>query len=162
METVIIAVGSNLGNRLKYLADAGKFLCELSEGVCEKASLWESEPIGGARFPFLNSALKIETTLLPAKLLSKLKHFEHQSGREKHPVRWGPRVLDLDIICYGNLVIDEENLIIPHPEYHRRLFVLYPMREVLTGWSDPVSKKRLDELIREAPGMDIKKTELSW
>ena len=162
METVIIAAGSNLGDRSGYMKRAGKFLSGLSDGLVKKSSVWESEPVGPAEYTFLNSTALIETTRKPRELLRLLKEFEQKCGREKDPQRWGPRVLDLDIIVFGDLVIDRETLIIPHPEYHRRLFVLYPMMEIIPGWTDPVTRKGLGEMIGEAPAIEIKKTDLSW
>lgn len=162
METVIIAAGSNLGDRPDYLKQAGIFLSGLSEGVVNKSSIWESEPVGSALYTFLNSTAIIETTRKPDELLELLKDFEQECGREKDPQQWGPRVLDLDIIGFGDLVIDQETLIIPHPEYHRRLFVLFPMMEIIPGWTDPVTRRGLREMIGEAPTIEIKKTDLSW
>lgn len=162
MEKVVIAAGSNLGDRLDYLKRAGKFLTGLSVGLVKKSSIWESEPIGAAEYTFLNSTVLIETTHKPGELLRLLKDFEQKCGREKDPQRWGPRVLDLDIIGFGDLVIDRETLIIPHPEYHRRLFVLYPMMEIVPGWTDPITRKGIREMIGEAPVIQINKTDLSW
>jgi 2-amino-4-hydroxy-6-hydroxymethyldihydropteridine diphosphokinase len=162
MEKVVIALGSNLGDRLGYLRQAGSFLSGLSEGIFKKASIWESEPVGAAEYTFLNSAALIETQKKPLDLLAILKSFEQKCGREKEPKRWGPRVLDLDIIAWGDLVIGQETLIIPHPEYHRRLFVLCPMMELLPGWTDPVTHKGIREMIDEAPAIEIHKTDLTW
>lgn len=162
METVVIAAGSNLGNRLHYLEKAGRFLEALSSGLIKKSSVWESEPVGNARYTFYNTAAVIQTSLEAVQLLKHLKEFERECGREKNPRRWGPRVLDLDIIGFGNLVIERESLIIPHPEYHRRLFVLYPMLEIIPEWVDPDTGKHLSKLIDEAPELEIKKTDLNW
>lgn len=144
------------------LKKAGTFLNKLSKGPISKSSIWESEPIGNAKFTFFNAAIKIHHYVDPTRLLTQLKDFERECGRELKPAKWGPRIIDLDIICYGNLVLDKENLIIPHPEYQNRLFVLYPMVEVHENWIDPTSSKSVKTLIDEAPGMDIKKTEISW
>jgi 2-amino-4-hydroxy-6-hydroxymethyldihydropteridine diphosphokinase len=162
METVIIAIGSNLGNRLLTIRKAGEFLAELSCQSVTKASIWESEPVGGAKFTFYNTAAKITTSLSPIELLTKLKNFEQQCGREKNPERWGPRVLDLDIIRYGNLVIDDDTLIIPHPEYKKRLFVLLPMEEIDKHWHDPGNRETVSGMIQSAPEIEIRKTEFSW
>lgn len=162
METVIIAAGSNLGNRLEYIQKAGLFLEELSSGTIKKSSIWESEPVGGAKFPFYNSVASISTELKPAELLFKLKEFEQKCGREAVPKRWGPRILDLDIILYGKLVIDTQTLIIPHPEYHRRLFVLLPMSEIDKELTDPASGRSVQELIIGAPDINIHKSNLNW
>lgn len=162
METVVVAVGSNLGDRLKTIQKAGKFIEKLSDGLVEKASIWISEPVGPAKYTFFNTAVKFETSLSPAELLKELKLFEQQCGREKKPKRWAARILDLDIIRYGNLVIQKESLIIPHSEYSRRLFVLLPMLQIDAGWCDPQSEMSIQAMIEKAPQIDIQKTELNW
>lgn len=162
MESVIIAAGSNLGDRHGILKKAGYYLESISLTPVKKSSIWESEPVGPSKFTFLNSAAIISTELEPDKLLKKLKNFEHEMGRERNSKRWGPRILDLDIITYGSLVIHQENLIIPHPEYSRRLFVLLPMKEIVQEWIDPVTGKALEESLKNAPDMRIEKTKLTW
>ncbi|MEX0660540.1 MAG: 2-amino-4-hydroxy-6-hydroxymethyldihydropteridine diphosphokinase [Balneolaceae bacterium] len=162
MEPVIVAIGSNLGDRLSIIQQTGVFLDQLSERPVEKASIWESEPVGPSKFQFYNTAAKIYTSLSPPELLVKLKKFEQKMGREENPERWGPRILDLDIIRYSDLVIQTESLIIPHPEYSRRLFVLLPMQEVDPNWLDPTTGKTLSEVVKTAPEMKIHKTEHRW
>lgn len=162
MEPVIVAVGSNLGDRLSIIQQTGTFLNQISEKPIKKASIWESEPVGPSKFQFYNTAAKIYTSLSPQELLYKLKEFEQKMGREKNPERWGPRILDLDIIRYSNLVIQTESLIIPHPEFSRRLFVLLPMLEIDPNWLDPISGKTVSEAVKEAPEMEIHKTEYRW
>jgi 2-amino-4-hydroxy-6-hydroxymethyldihydropteridine diphosphokinase len=162
MEQVIIAAGSNLGNRLDYIRKAGAFLEELTEGSIAKSSVWESEPVGGALYTFYNTAASISTSLRPEELLSRLKAFEQECGRESNPERWGPRVLDLDIILYGGLVIDSETLIIPHPEYHRRLFVLLPVLEIDQSLKDPSTGRSLKLFAEEAQQINIEKRNFSW
>jgi 2-amino-4-hydroxy-6-hydroxymethyldihydropteridine diphosphokinase len=162
METVIIALGSNLGNRLATIRKAGKFLADLSHDPVKKASIWESEPVGGALYTFYNTAAVITTLAKPAHVLAQLKRFEQQCGRETNPVRWGPRILDLDIIGFGNLVIEEDNLIIPHPEYTKRLFVLLPMAEIVENWVDPETGANLAEMIKSAHESVLQQTELVW
>jgi 2-amino-4-hydroxy-6-hydroxymethyldihydropteridine diphosphokinase len=162
MEKVIIALGSNLGNRLETIRKAGIFLKNLSNDPVKKASIWESEPVGGALYPFYNTAAVITTSIKPVHLLSQLKKFERQCGRETNPVRWAPRILDLDIIGFGNLVIEEDSLIIPHPEYKKRLFVLLPMAEIAENWTDPQNGTNLAELIKNADTSEIHQTDLIW
>jgi 2-amino-4-hydroxy-6-hydroxymethyldihydropteridine diphosphokinase len=162
MEKAIIAVGSNLGDRHKMIRKAGQFLNQLSETGPKKSSIWESEPIGGAKYTFYNAAALITTDLPPEELLKRLKEYELACGREEDHARWSPRILDLDIITYGDLVIELDNLIIPHPEYKKRLFVLYPMQEVDPGRDDVQTGALLSTLIENAPGMEIRKTELKW
>lgn len=151
-----------MGDRLKMIRNAGTFLDSLSESAVERASIWESEPVGGAKYTFLNTVAKITTRLTPRELLQKLKNFEQLSGRDANPVRWGPRILDMDIIRFGNLICSEESLSIPHPEYRNRLFVLLPMMEVDPGWIDPELLLPLDQLIKSAPKMDLQKTNDRW
>lgn len=163
MAEVIIAAGSNLGNKLHYLQQAGKFLDKLSLSAVKKSSIWESEPVGPeAEYPFLNTVALIRTNEHPEILLNKLKKFEYAMGRDSNPQRWHPRVLDLDIIAYEGLVIHKDNLIIPHPEYHQRLFVLLPMQEILPRWADPENKTSIDKMIEQAPEITIKKLNNDW
>ncbi|NBC04841.1 MAG: 2-amino-4-hydroxy-6-hydroxymethyldihydropteridine diphosphokinase [Bacteroidetes bacterium] len=162
MEPVIIAVGSNMGDRISYIQKAGEFLESLSQGEIIKSSIWESEPIGGAKYIFLNCAAKIFTSLEPKILLKSVKDFEQTCGREKNPVRWGPRVIDLDLIAFGNLVIQEEGLIIPHPEFKNRLFVLLPLQEIDSDWHDPIEQQNIGTLVNNAPEMDLQKTNYDW
>jgi 2-amino-4-hydroxy-6-hydroxymethyldihydropteridine diphosphokinase len=162
MEQVIVAAGSNLGNRKEMLTQAGRFLEDISETPATKSSIWESEPIGPSEFPFLNSVAQIGTSLTPGELLTRLKEFERQSGRKDQHIKWGPRLLDLDIIAFGGLVIQTETLIIPHPEYTDRLFVLLPLREIAPKWTDPVTQLPIDTLIEDSADMEIQKTNLTW
>lgn len=162
MEQVIVAVGSNLGDRHNMLRQAGSFLDEISGAPVRKSSIWESEPIGPSEFPFLNAVAEIGFSGEPHELLHQLKMFERESGRKNQHVRWGPRLLDLDIIAFGGLVIQTETLIIPHPEYTNRLFVLLPLRDVDPKWADPVSDTPIDSLIEKSDEMQIQKTNLTW
>lgn len=162
MEPVIIAVGSNLGDRHDVLKKTGAFLESLSAGEIHKSSIWDSEPIGPSKYNFLNCAARIKTRCGPFELLELLKGFEQKMGRKKNSKRWGPRILDLDIIAWGRLVIHEENLIIPHPEYSKRQFVLLPMNEITQGWADPITGKTLNDYLKSAPDMQIEKTKLMW
>ena len=162
MEQAIIAIGSNLGDRLEMVKRAGSFLRKISGDEFEKSSIWESEPVGGAKYTFYNAAALITTVLSPEELLCNLKEFEMACGREKDHARWSPRILDLDIITYGDLVIEMDNLIIPHPEYKKRLFVLYPIEELFPDWIDDSTNESLGNIIKNAPEIEIHKTELEW
>ncbi|HKL14342.1 MAG TPA: 2-amino-4-hydroxy-6-hydroxymethyldihydropteridine diphosphokinase [Balneolaceae bacterium] len=162
MEQVIVAAGSNLGNRHDMLMQAGAFLDNISETAVLKSSIWESEPVGPSQFPFLNSVAQLTTAETPHNLLKRLKDFERKSGRENQHIKWGPRLLDLDIIAFGDLVIQTETLIIPHPEYMNRQFVLLPLSEVAPGWMDPLSNTPIKTLIEKSPDMQIYKTNLTW
>ncbi|MEX2602007.1 MAG: 2-amino-4-hydroxy-6-hydroxymethyldihydropteridine diphosphokinase [Balneolaceae bacterium] len=162
MAKAVIAAGSNLGDRAEYLRNAGKFLQSISDDPVRKSSVWESEPVGPSKYRFLNAVALIETWKRPGQLLSELQIFEQTQGRSEERQRWGPRTLDLDLIFYNDLVIHSDTLIIPHPEYHNRKFVLLPMEEILPGHTDPVSGTPVTELIRKAPDIDIFKTDFTW
>lgn len=162
MEEVIVAAGSNLGDRHSVLKKAGLFLESISESGIRKSYVWESEPVGPSKYTFLNSVAAIHTNLQPEELLTALKSYEQSMGRSKNSKRWGPRILDLDIIAFGKLVIQKQNLIIPHPEYSRRLFVLLPMSDITERWTDPVTGAPLEKLLTNAPDMRIEKTTLTW
>lgn len=162
MAKVNVALGSNLGDRLHYLKEAALRLAELSDAEIKKSSLWESEPVGTAKYSFLNGVISISTAVNPHSLLKKLKDFEYQLGREKKPERWGPRIIDLDIISYDDLVIQTNTLIIPHPEYRERLFVLLPLREIEPDWIDPETKQSIHSIIKKAPAIDIEITDYNW
>ena len=127
--TVYIALGTNLGERLDNLRTA---IAALAPGVLmlTKSHVYETPPWGYEDQPaFLNMVVKVETGLEPEPLLTYLKQIEAGLGREKS-VRWGPRLIDLDILFYDDLVIDTPPLVIPHPRLHERAFVLVPLADV--------------------------------
>lgn len=163
MADCVIAIGSNLNDRLGYLSQAKLFLTTLSTQPVRCSHLYESEPIGGiSHLPYLNAAIRIETTLEATELLASLKNFEQKAGRDPKAIRWANRIIDLDIIGYGNQIVRQENLQIPHPEYQNRLFVLLPMRDIIPEWIDPLTGKTLDEIISDAPKISVFKTSLNW
>lgn len=165
MEACIIALGSNMGDRLSYLRRAVNFCRSLSSPGCPEpqcSAIYESEPIGPADAAFLNAAVLIQTPLRPRELLKRIKEFEASQGRDLNGLRWSNRPIDLDIISYGNQVIQEHELIIPHACYRERLFVLLPLRDLQPDWIDPVDGRSLSELLPAAPLMKLHPTTLTW
>lgn len=162
MAKVVIALGSNLQQPHAQLKKAGKFLEELSESPLLKSPIYTSEPVGPSNNDFLNSVACIETSLSPDHLFEQLKLQEKKQGRPSRYPKWTARTLDLDIIAYDNLVIETDSLIIPHQEYSRRLFVLLPLRDIFPDWEDPVSAQHIDEMIHQAPTLNIDQTTLNW
>ena len=99
--------------------------------LIRRSSLYRSSPLGGIEQPdFVNAVAAVETTLAAHDLLSQLQAIERIRGREDNRVRWGPRVLDLDLLVYGDRMIDDPNLTVPHPGIAARNFVLLPLREI--------------------------------
>jgi len=162
MDKVVIAVGSNAGDRHQHLRNAFQFLTGLSEKPVQASSIYLTEPVGPSSRYFLNGVIEISSGLAPDVLLSKLKKFEQQQGRPANQPRWSARTIDLDIICFGNLVIQNDSLIIPHPEYSKRLFVLEPLCDLYPNWRDLGTAETIKTLIKNAPGLHIKKTSLPW
>ncbi len=145
-----IGLGSNLGRREENLVRAISLLSS-SPGirVLRRASLYETEPVGVEDQPwFLNTVVEVETSLSPRGLLCRLKEIERELGREERG-RWGPREIDLDLLLYGDLIIEEDGLILPHPELHRRRFVLEPLGELAPELVHPRLKRPLRDLLAD-------------
>jgi dihydroneopterin aldolase/2-amino-4-hydroxy-6-hydroxymethyldihydropteridine diphosphokinase len=133
MLTCYLGIGSNLGNRRKNIKEAIKKINLLKDTrIIKLSKIIETKAVGGPRNQgkFLNTALKIKTRLSPFKLLQNLKKIEIELGRIK-TVRYGPRVIDLDILFYGDRVIYRKELKIPHPKLFKREFVIRPLLEII-------------------------------
>ena len=147
-----VGVGSNLDDPQTQVELAITLLDELPGcHVLKKSSLYRSAPFGDVeQGDFINAVVVVETAVPPAILLSCLKELERSRGRDFDAERWGPRILDLDILVYGDLVVDAEGLQIPHPGIAERNFVLLPLREVaadlLIPGLGPVADIPVDEL----------------
>jgi 2-amino-4-hydroxy-6-hydroxymethyldihydropteridine diphosphokinase len=126
-----VGLGSNLGEREALIRQAVEALAALPETCMVKvSSLYDTEPAGEVEQPnFLNAACQIDTALTARQLLWNLLLIERRLGRVRQQ-RWGPRTIDLDLLLYGNLVVDEPDLTVPHPELLRRSFVLVPLVEL--------------------------------
>lgn len=133
MVTCYLGIGSNLGNRRKNINLAIEEIAALKGTKLIKASRFiETDAVGGpsCQPKFLNGAIKITTDIPPSQLLKKLKNIERHLGRTKS-VRNGPRMIDLDILFYGDRILDTKELKIPHPRIFEREFVLKPLSEVI-------------------------------
>lgn len=129
MSRAVVALGSNLGDRLTYLRGAVAGLRRLGT-VISTSSLYETEPVGGPdQGRYLNAAVVIDTELSPRTLLEELLAIEKRADRVRQ-VRWGPRTLDLDIITHGDSEVADPDLTVPHPHAHARAFVLAPVAEI--------------------------------
>ena len=143
-----IAIGSNMGEKEKYLKDAIQGLADHEEIlVSAESTLITTEPYGGVEQDvFLNGMVEIKTLLTPHELLDYLHELEQKAGRERI-LRWGPRTLDLDIVFYDKLIFEDDTLIIPHVDMENRDFVLKPMVELNANYRHPILQKTMKQLL---------------
>lgn len=126
-----IGLGSNLGDRGSYLRGALRALAETAGvEVVAVSRFHETEPLGPSQGRFLNAAAALSTSLGPRELLELLHAIEARAHRERGPVRWAARTLDLDLLFFDDACVEEPDLVVPHPRLHERSFVLEPLREL--------------------------------
>lgn len=165
MTAAWLGLGSNIGDRLGFL-QAGKTSVGVlpQTRVIAQSAIYETAPVGGVeQGPFLNGVIKIETGLTAEKLLEGVLHIEKLNGRER-TVHWGPRTLDIDILAFGQEVIDKKYLTVPHPFLSQRAFVLVPWAEVEDSWQIP-GLGTVGELLTGLPVLDlagVEKTAYQW
>lgn len=151
---IYIALGTNIGDRIENLRAAIRSLPPHFERV-RPSRIFETPPWGYADQPaFLNMAVHARTDLSPAESLARLKQAEVELGREQ-TFRWGPRLIDLDILFYDDLVLDSPPLVIPHPRLHERAFVLVPLADIAPGLIHPVLGKTVRGLLAEVDASEI-------
>ncbi len=146
-ERVLLSLGSSLGDRAGYLNSAIKKLGEIRGVKVKKiSSFLETEPVGGAaENKFINCAAEIETYLTPLQLLWEIHRIESECGRERK-MRWGDRRLDIDIIFFGSRVMATQELVIPHPQYRKRAFVLASLNEIAPDFVCPLCREKISDL----------------
>lgn len=168
-EKAYLGLGSNLGRREENLAAAMQQLSEapaLSTSndlntctpkaamikVLRSSGIYETAPWGlGDQPDFLNSVIEVETLLTPAGLLERTKSVEHTLGRQPG-VRYGPRLIDIDTLLFGNQVVEQADLQIPHPRLHLRAFALIPLAELVSSLSHPILNLTVGQLVRQVDG----------
>ena len=149
MKIVFLGIGTNLGNREFNLEQAITRIEEFIGPVLMTSSIYETEPWGfQAEEKFLNLVVKAETKLTPSGLLGRILMIESLLGRVRGPDRYSSRLIDIDILLYEEIIIDQESLKIPHPLLQERRFVLVPLCEIASEMIHPVLKKSYAELLK--------------
>jgi len=165
MNSAYLGLGSNLGNRLAFLRGARDTLVNRPEvELIQASSVYETEAVGGPPDNplFLNTVLKVQTSLTPRQLLETCLAIEDEFGRSR-PVRWAPRTIDIDILFYADQIISEEDLTIPHPRLQERAFVLAPLIEIAPDLKHPLLEQSITELAAGSSGVaDLAPLRTSW
>jgi len=158
-KTVYLGLGSNVGDREVMLQTAIDRLQSRELRVLRASSIYETEPQGrrNQRW-FLNLVVEAETDLFPRQLLGRIAKIEQQLGRRRMLAN-GPRTIDIDILFYGNFVVETPELKIPHPRFAERRFVLAPMVELAPNLRDPVSRRTMRELLPATASQAVRKVE---
>lgn len=143
---IYLNLGSNIGKRELYLEKALELLNQNEVSITKRSSIYETEPIGSkTKNWFLNLCVQAKTSLEPLKLLALCKNIEKKVGRKKRD-KWDQREIDIDILFYGDKIITEKSLMLPHSQIIYRNFVLIPLKEIAPDLIHPIQKKTVTEL----------------
>ncbi|MEO0185736.1 MAG: 2-amino-4-hydroxy-6-hydroxymethyldihydropteridine diphosphokinase [candidate division WOR-3 bacterium] len=146
MERVYLLLGTNLGKLKENLMNAIEELSKNGIKILRKSKIYKTKPWGKTDQPdFLNMAVEVETNLTPEKLLQTIKDIEKKLKREKSK-KWGPRIIDIDILFYGNRIVNEPDLKIPHPYFFERNFAIIPMAEIAPDFIPPAHDRSIKEV----------------
>ena len=153
-----IAIGSNLGTPKENCIEAIDIISSNPDiKITSKSSFYQTAPVGNTEQNwFINSVIKISTQLNPDILLAVLLEIESKMGRIRKE-KWGPRIIDLDLLFYDNLVIKQKDLTLPHPEIQKRNFVLQPLNEIEENFIHPSLRKSISTLLKESKDNSVVK-----
>ena len=161
MKKIYLGLGSNLGEREKMLAEAVRALDSPQLRILRLSPVYETEPVCAAgQSWFLNLVAEAETDLFPLQLLQRAGKVEAQLKRRRLAPN-GPRTIDIDILLFGNFVVDADSLVIPHPRFRERRFVLAPLADLAPHLRDPVTGKSIRELLAELKGQIVRRVDAS-
>ncbi|EHJ52363.1 2-amino-4-hydroxy-6-hydroxymethyldihydropteridine diphosphokinase [Streptococcus macacae] len=160
MTTVYLSLGSNIGNKQKYISQALSKLESLEQTrLLLVSSYYKTKPWGKTdQDDFLNIACQLETELTCHNLLQQCQKIEHDLDRIRHE-HWGPRTIDIDILFFGHQIIDDDLLKLPHPYLQERAFVLVPLNEIASDFIHPVLKKPISKLVKNIEQTTVEKIE---
>lgn len=154
MAQIFLSLGSNLGDRENFLEQTRKEIGNFCR-IEKTSSLYETEPRGVEGHPwYLNQCMEVETELSPEEFFKKCQSIEKSFGR-KQKGDLAPREVDIDILFYDNLMLESDNLLIPHPRLAQRRFVLVPLAEIAPNFIHPVFKKTVEDLLKECEDQGI-------
>lgn len=146
MHTYYLHLGSNKGDRTSYLSNAIKQITAKIGQVTDQSAIYQTEPWGKKdQDEFLNMAIKVESNLAPEDALNAAKKIETDMGSAKKG-KWGPRIIDIDILYCDDLIMEKDNLVIPHPHIYERNFVLIPLMEIAGDFIDPVKEMSIEDI----------------
>jgi 2-amino-4-hydroxy-6-hydroxymethyldihydropteridine diphosphokinase len=157
-EQVVLGIGSNAGDREAYLIRAVELLChEALVNLVAVSSIYETPPLDvpSSQGDFLNQVVVISTSLPPTRLLAHCQEVETVLGRPREHAVGAPRTIDIDLISYGSLIHNSGQLVLPHPGYTRRKFVLVPLAEVLPDFRDPLTGHSIRQLLEDCPDTSV-------
>ncbi len=147
MEKIYLLIGTNIGDLAENLKNALEQLNRNNIKILKKSKIYKTKPWGKTDQPdFLNIAVEVESPFTPEELLKKIKEIEKNMKREPAE-KWGPRIIDIDILFYGTRQINQPDLVIPHPQFFNRPFAIIPMAEIAPDFIPPFSRKKVKELI---------------
>ncbi|PSB07951.1 2-amino-4-hydroxy-6-hydroxymethyldihydropteridine diphosphokinase [filamentous cyanobacterium CCP2] len=151
-----IALGSNLGDSLSILKAALQVLAETPGIQVEAQSpVYQTVAVGPPQPDYLNLCALLSTSLIPQSLITQLLETEAQFGRVRRE-RWGPRLLDIDLLLFDDLILSQPGLDIPHPRMAQRAFVLVPLSDIAPSWVEPVSQQTIAELVQQVDCSGVK------